>query len=64
MVPGLAYCEQGYRVGFGGGYYDRYLADYTGATIALLYPFQLKSSLMSVVEEFDIPVQKLFIATK
>lgn len=64
VVPGLAYSEQGYRVGFGGGYYDRFLADYKGNTIALLYPFQLKPSLAAVVESFDIPIQKLFIADK
>lgn len=64
VVPGLAYVQEGYRVGFGGGYYDRYLADYQGKTVSLLYPFQLSQEVENVVEEFDIPVEKLFLASK
>lgn len=63
IVPGLAYSQSGYRVGFGGGYYDRYLADYEGTSCSLLYPFQLDDNVDLTVENFDIPVQKLFVAT-
>ena len=39
FVPGLAYSSDGYRMGFGGGYYDRFLTDYKGSTlIACLSP--------------------------
>lgn len=62
VVPGVAYNNRGYRIGFGGGYYDRYLADYQGDTCSLLYPFQLDERISNLVESFDIPVQKLFIA--
>lgn len=61
VVPGLAYDPAGYRVGFGGGYYDRYLADYAGRTIALLYPFQLTDDVSPLREPFDIPVDALFL---
>lgn len=61
IVPGLAYEQGGYRVGFGGGYYDRYLADYTGKTVSLLYPFQLVPEVAELAEPFDIPVGKLFL---
>ena len=41
LVPGLVWNKAGYRIGFGGGYYDRYLADFTGKTVSLCYDFQL-----------------------
>ena len=27
IVPGLAYCQKGYRLGFGSGYYDKYFSE-------------------------------------
>lgn len=37
MVPGLVYDREGYRLGFGKGYYDRFLINFTGVTIGVCY---------------------------
>lgn len=59
LVPGMVFNEQGYRIGFGGGYYDRYLAQYTGDTISLCASFQLVQTLP--IEEHDQCVGQLII---
>ena len=35
LVPAVCYDRAGYRLGFGGGYYDRWLADFSGFTAGL-----------------------------
>jgi 5-formyltetrahydrofolate cyclo-ligase len=57
IVPGLAYTKEGYRLGFGGGYYDRYLQNYHGMTISLAFTDQLVPQFL--VEEHDIPVSQI-----
>lgn len=57
-VPGLVFDPRGYRLGYGGGFYDRYLADYERATLATLYSFQLGQL---APEPHDIPVKELLI---
>jgi 5-formyltetrahydrofolate cyclo-ligase len=57
IVPGLAYTREGYRLGFGGGYYDRYLQNYRGKTISLAFSNQFVPQLL--VEEHDIPVSEI-----
>lgn len=55
LMPGLAFDRVGHRIGYGGGYYDRFLsAEPSHLTVALCYDFQLVEELPT--EEFDIPV--------
>ena len=55
LVPGLAFDAEGRRVGYGGGYYDRYLARHAHhPTVALCYDFQFVDRLEA--EAHDIPV--------
>ena len=57
-VPGLAFNPSGYRVGYGGGYYDRYLEHFPGPTISTIYPCQIQNFQP---EHFDIPVEEVLI---
>lgn len=61
LVPGLIWNDEGYRIGFGGGYYDRYLANFEGSTASVLYDFQ---KMDFEAESHDIAVQELFIGRK
>lgn len=55
LMPGLAFDSAGHRIGYGGGFYDKFLAKEPGhPTVALCYGFQLLPELPA--EEFDIPV--------
>ena len=61
LMPGLAFDPQGHRIGYGGGFYDRFLAsEPEHPTIALCYDFQLLPELET--EEFDIPVDTVLWA--
>ncbi|EKN66268.1 5-formyltetrahydrofolate cyclo-ligase [Neobacillus bataviensis LMG 21833] len=57
IVPGLAYTIEGYRLGFGGGYYDRYLPGFAGKTLSLAFDNQMIPNFP--VEDHDIPVSKI-----
>lgn len=44
LVPGVAFAPSGHRIGFGGGYFDRFLAEFGGISIGLAYDFQVVAS--------------------
>ena len=55
LMPGLAFDPQGHRVGYGGGFYDKFLSkEPNHPTLALCYEFQMLPSLET--EAHDIPV--------
>ncbi len=61
LMPGLAFDPQGHRIGYGGGFYDKFLAQEPGhPTLALCYDFQMLPHLET--EEFDIPVDTVIWA--
>ena len=41
LVPGAVFDRQGRRIGYGGGYYDRWLAEHPCFSVALAYDFQV-----------------------
>ncbi len=53
VVAGLAFDKKGYRVGYGGGYYDTFLAEHLSAKkIGVSFPFQIVEAVP--VEEHDV----------
>ena len=57
-VPGLASNPSAYRIGYGGGYYDRYLEHFPGHTISTLYSCQIQDFQP---DSHDIPVEEVLI---
>ena len=55
IMPGLAFDKEGHRIGYGGGFYDKYLNAQPGhPTVAMCYEFQMQPQLPC--EAFDVPV--------
>lgn len=55
LMPGLAFDARGQRMGYGGGFYDKFLAaEPEHPTLALCYAFQMVDEIPT--EEYDIPV--------
>lgn len=55
LMPGLAFDKRGNRMGYGGGYYDKFLAaEPDHPTVALCYGFQMVDSIPT--DDYDIPV--------
>ncbi len=62
LVPGLLFDRQGYRLGQGGGYYDRFLATYRGGTFALCRDLFLYDTLP--LSSHDRPVDAVLTETR
>jgi 5-formyltetrahydrofolate cyclo-ligase len=62
IVPGLAFSRSGARMGYGGGWYDRFLAKshLSAVSIGVAYPFQIVDSLP--LESHDLPLSDVAFA--
>jgi len=62
LVPGLGYSQsQLARIGFGGGYYDRYLADYRGIKLTLAFREMVFEQAQWPIDEYDILLDELLV---
>jgi 5-formyltetrahydrofolate cyclo-ligase len=57
VVPGAAFDEQGNRIGYGAGFYDKLLPFYRGRTVALAFELQVIPDVPA--DPHDIPIQKI-----
>lgn len=58
LMPGVAFDEARHRVGYGGGFYDRFLEEHPEMiTVALAFEFQVQPEVP--FEEFDIRPAKI-----
>ena len=60
LVPGLAYDLNGWRLGYGGGYFDRFLREFSGVSAGITFHTLLLEQLPH--DSFDVPVQ--WVATE
>lgn len=57
IVPGLAFDTDGRRIGYGGGYYDRFLSGFGGVSCGVCFDRFIEERLPS--EKTDIPVDMI-----
>jgi 5-formyltetrahydrofolate cyclo-ligase len=57
IVPGLAFDENGNRLGYGAGFYDRLLPYYKKETAALAFEIQIVPEVP--ISSLDIPVKQI-----
>lgn len=57
ILPGLSFDLSGNRLGYGKGYYDRYLSDFPGVTVGAVYTQMMRKTLPT--DANDIPADYL-----
>lgn len=58
LVPGLVFDAEGYRVGYGAGYYDEFLANYPGLKVGLVRTMRISSNPLPH-DDHDVPMDVL-----
>ena len=63
LVPGLVFDISGNRLGYGCGYYDRFLSSFIGKTIGLTYKetYVKSLALLGDLDEHDIAVDRVIV---
>ena len=61
IVPGLAFDKSGFRIGFGKGYYDRFLSEFKGESVGLCYDECFSDILIK--DKFDMCVSAVITET-
>ena len=56
LVPGVVFDVHGYRIGYGGGYYDRFLHDFGGSVTGVIYRDFILPSLPYGRYDLSLPV--------
>jgi 5-formyltetrahydrofolate cyclo-ligase len=56
LVPLLAYNIKGYRVGYGKGYYDKFIAHCANNVVLMAFSYFEPENLISDINPFDIPL--------
>jgi len=64
LVPGVAFDRKGGRIGYGAGYYDKFLREVSGhvVPIGVAYEFQMLDRVPQT--KFDVPVEKILTEKK
>lgn len=57
LVPAVAFCKQGFRMGYGAGFYDRYLSGKKGIFIGICFDEQIFDEIPK--DEFDVKMHYL-----
>jgi 5-formyltetrahydrofolate cyclo-ligase len=55
IAPGAAFATDGFRIGYGGGYYDRFLKNCPAVTIGLAFDMQVVDRVPHDVQR-DVPL--------
>ena len=62
LIPGIAFSKKGDRLGFGKGYYDRFLSEFRGTKIGICYDFQILSDIP--VSSHDVKMDYIITETR
>jgi 5-formyltetrahydrofolate cyclo-ligase len=64
LVPGVVFDRRGYRIGYGGGYYDRFLASLDKKVVTIGLAFELQIVDRIPADPYDIPVDNIITEKK